>query len=34
MGFRDAMARRDEVMSFLTERRESSPSQTSRVVVL
>jgi NTE family protein len=34
MGLRDTMARRDEVMSFLTERRESSPSQTSRVVVL
>jgi NTE family protein len=34
LGFGDAMARRDEVMTFLTESRESSPSQTSRVVVL
>jgi len=28
------MARREEVMSFLTERRESNPSQSPRVVVL
>jgi NTE family protein len=34
MGFGDTMARRDEVMRFLTERRESSPSPPSRVVVL
>jgi len=34
MGYGDTMARRDEVMNFLTERRESSPSQASRVVVL
>jgi NTE family protein len=34
MGFGDTMARRDEVMNFLTERRESSPSHTSRVVVM
>src|SRR6202043_892381 len=34
LGFDDTMARRQEVMSFLTERRESSPSQSSRVVVL
>ena len=34
MGFDDTMARREEVMSFLTERRESSPSQSPRVVVL
>ena len=34
LGFDDTMARREEVMSFLTERRESSPSQSSRVVVL
>jgi len=34
MGFGDTMARRDEVMRFLTERRESSPSQSPKVVVL
>ncbi|MBV8210041.1 MAG: patatin-like phospholipase family protein [Burkholderiaceae bacterium] len=34
LGFGDTMARRDEVMAFLTERRESSPSQSPRVVVL
>jgi NTE family protein len=34
LGFEDAMARRSEVMDFLTERRESSPSQSPRVVVL
>jgi len=34
LGFGDTMARRDEVMRFLTERRESSPSPPSRVVVL
>jgi NTE family protein len=34
MGFGDAMARRDEVMAFLTERREASPSPASKVVVL
>jgi NTE family protein len=34
LGFDDTMARRDEVMNFLTERRESSPSQSSKVVVL
>ena len=34
LGFDDTMARRDEVMRFLTERRESSPSHSPRVVVL
>ena len=34
LGFGDTMARRDEVMRFLTERREPSPSHASRVVVL
>jgi NTE family protein len=34
LGYGDTMARRDEVMNFLTDRRESSPSPTSRVVVL
>jgi NTE family protein len=34
LGYGDTMARREEVMSFLTDRRESSPSQTPRVVVL
>lgn len=34
LGFDDTMARREEVMRFLTERRESSPSQSPRVVVL
>jgi len=33
-GIGDTMARRDEVMRFLTERRESSPSQSPKVVVL
>ncbi len=34
LGYNDTMSRRDEVMHFLTERQESSPSQASRVVVL
>jgi NTE family protein len=34
LGYDDTVSRRDEVMHFLTERQESSPSQASRVVVL
>ncbi len=34
LGFGDTMARRDEVMRFLTERREAAPAPSSRVVVL
>lgn len=34
LGYNDTVSRRDEVMHFLTERQESSPSQPSRVVVL
>ena len=34
LGFGDTIARRDEVMDFLTERREPSASQPPRVVVL
>jgi NTE family protein len=34
LGYGDTMARRDEVMVFLTERRDASPKRESRVVVL
>lgn len=34
LGYGDAMARRDEVIDFLTERRDASPRRESRVVVL
>jgi NTE family protein len=34
LGYGDTMARRDEVMGFLTERRDAAPACSSRVVVL
>jgi NTE family protein len=34
LGYGDTMARREEVMDFLTERRDPGPKPSSRVVVL